>query len=119
MSDYESFLYRGNQLHLAGRLSEAIDEYRTAVGANPDGYHGWLDLGVALSEVSDRAGATEALRSFLRCCPQDAEWAVWRKFAQEYACGGDPVPGGDALPTEEITAPAEGTGVGDGHPAKG
>lgn len=65
---------RGARLHLvqgrkafdAGSFSDAADEFRKAVAANPNGVTARVNLGAALAQMGDIAGAVEQYQQALR-----------------------------------------------------
>jgi tetratricopeptide (TPR) repeat protein len=70
-------LIRGDRLHLiqgrrafdAGRFSEAADEFRKAIAANPNGLPARVNLGAALAQMEDVAGAVEQYQQALKIDP--------------------------------------------------
>jgi tetratricopeptide (TPR) repeat protein len=73
-------LIRGDRLHLiegrkafdAGHYSEAADEFRKAVAANPEGIPARVNLGAALAQMGDVAGAVAQYQQALRIDPKNA-----------------------------------------------
>ena len=73
-------LIQGDRLHLiqgrkafdAGRFSEAADEFRKAVAANPNGIPARVNLGAALAQLGDVATAVEQYQQALRIDPRNA-----------------------------------------------
>lgn len=73
-------LIRGDRLHLvqgrkafdAGRFSDAADEFRKAVAANPNGVPARVNLGAALAQMGDIAGAVEQYQHALRLDSKNA-----------------------------------------------
>lgn len=70
-------LARGARLHLirgrsaleARRFSEAVDQFRKAIAAQPDNLPAHVNLGAALSQTGDLAGALEQFEETLRLDP--------------------------------------------------
>ena len=60
----------GNTLLQQGKLSEAEQEYRQAIGMNPTLAQAWNGLATVLSERGDMAGAGERIRIALRFDPR-------------------------------------------------
>jgi len=58
-----------DRLHEAGKLAEAIPQYRAAVRADPGLYLGWYGLGCALYTAGAFADAVEALRRAIKVSP--------------------------------------------------
>jgi len=73
-------LIKGDRLHLiqgrkafdAGRFSEAADEFREAVAANPNSIPARVNLGAALAQMEDGAGAVEQYQQALKIDPANA-----------------------------------------------
>jgi tetratricopeptide (TPR) repeat protein len=73
-------LIKGDRLHLiqgrkafdAGRFSEAADEFRKAIAANPNGIPARVNLGAALAQMKDVAGAVEQYQQALKIDPSNA-----------------------------------------------
>jgi tetratricopeptide (TPR) repeat protein len=73
-------LVKGARLHLirgrtaleARRFSEAAEQFRQAVAAQPDNITAHLNLGAALTQTGDLAGAIEEFRESVRLDPQHA-----------------------------------------------
>lgn len=70
-------LIHGDRLHViqgrkaldAGRFSEAADEFRKAIAANPNGIPARVNLGAALAQLEDFAGAVEQYQQALKIDP--------------------------------------------------
>jgi len=65
-------LIRGKQAADAKRYSEAVDEFRKAVAANPKSVVARVNLGAALSQIEDLEGAAQQFDEALRIEPQRA-----------------------------------------------
>lgn len=73
-------LIRGDRLHIiqgrkafdAGRYSEAADEFRKAIAANPNSIPARVNLGAALALLEDVAGAVEQYEQALKIDPTNA-----------------------------------------------
>lgn len=73
-------LIHGDRLHLiqgrkaldAGRFSEAADEFRKAIAANPNGIPARVNLGAALAQMEDIAGAVDQYQQALKIDPTNA-----------------------------------------------
>ena len=65
-------LIRGKQAADAKRYSEAVGEFRKAVAANPKSVIARVNLGAALSQLGDPAGAAQQFEEALRIEPQRA-----------------------------------------------
>lgn len=73
-------LIHGDRLHLiqgrkafdAGRFSEAADEFRKAIAANPNGVSARVNLGASLAQMQDVAGAVEQYQHALKIDPVNA-----------------------------------------------
>jgi len=73
-------LIRGDRLHAiqgrkaldAGRFSEAADEFRKAIAANPTGIPARVNLGAALAQMQDVTGAIEQYQQALKIDPTNA-----------------------------------------------
>jgi tetratricopeptide (TPR) repeat protein len=73
-------LIHGDRLHViqgrkaldAGRYSEAADEFRKAIAANPNGIPARVNLGAALAQMDDVAGAIEQYQQALKIDPTNA-----------------------------------------------
>jgi len=60
------------KLHLAGKLDEAITEYRAALAANPELSQAHCNLGLIFNQQHDYAKATVEFRKALAIDPKDA-----------------------------------------------
>jgi tetratricopeptide (TPR) repeat protein len=73
-------LIRGERLHLvrgrmafdASRFSEAADEFRKAVAANPASVPARVNLGSTLAQIGDAKGALEQYQEAIRISPSNA-----------------------------------------------
>jgi tetratricopeptide (TPR) repeat protein len=65
-------LIRGKQAADAKRYSEAVDEFRKAIAANPKSVVARVNLGAALSQIADLEGAAQQFEEALRIEPQRA-----------------------------------------------
>ncbi|HXU37127.1 MAG TPA: tetratricopeptide repeat protein [Blastocatellia bacterium] len=73
-------LIHGDRLHViqgrkaldAGRYSEAAYEFRKAIAANPNGIPARVNLGAALAQMEDIAGAVEQYQQALKIDPANA-----------------------------------------------
>lgn len=86
---------RGVVAHLQGHRSEAIECLRRALLARPDDVALQRDLGHALSECGDWAGALEAFQGCARQQPERADH--WINIARVLEHRGEPGPAHDAL----------------------
>lgn len=59
----------GNEHYAAGRLDQAITEWRAGVRADPDNADLHYNLGLALSDVGQEQEAVERWREAVRLCP--------------------------------------------------
>jgi tetratricopeptide (TPR) repeat protein len=62
-------LIRGRSALEARRYSEAVDQFRKAIAAQPDNLGAHVNLGAALSQTGDLAGALEQFEETLRLDP--------------------------------------------------
>ena len=62
-------LIRGKQAADANRYSEAVDQFRKAVAANPKSVVARVNLGAALSQIGDLEGAAQQFEEALRIEP--------------------------------------------------
>jgi tetratricopeptide (TPR) repeat protein len=73
-------LIHGDRLHAiqgrkaldAGRFSEAADEFRKAIAANPNSIPARVNLGAALAQMQDVSGAVEQYQQALKIDPTNA-----------------------------------------------
>ncbi|MDT5062873.1 MAG: hypothetical protein QOH63_3332 [Acidobacteriota bacterium] len=72
-SDPEAHLVRAALLKADNRLDEAIREYCRAAALRPRDYVLWLELGLALDEAEDQAGAINAFKEAVALAPDYAE----------------------------------------------
>ena len=63
---------RGIVLGLTGRLAESVTEFRTAIRLDPHALYARHNLGRALLQTGDRAGAIGEMEADLRLAPGDA-----------------------------------------------
>jgi tetratricopeptide (TPR) repeat protein len=71
--DPEAHYTRGLALINRDRLEESVNELQAATRLRPYHYYEWLDLGVTLDRMGDRAGAIAAVRESIRLAPAFAQ----------------------------------------------
>jgi len=65
----ESFLSRGRALQLTGKVSEAVDDYVSALEAEPNHCHAYANLSLGLSSLGQPARALEAAERAIEIDP--------------------------------------------------
>ena len=96
---------RGIVLGMTGRLAESVDEFRTAIRLDPHAIYAHHNLGRALLQAGDRAGAVAEFEEDLRLAPADA---TAKAFLEEIRRGGPgaPPPGRWPRPLSGLGSPA-------------
>lgn len=72
-TDPEAHHARALVLEAMGKDDEAAQEFEISVRLRPDDYYLWLELGDALEETNDLAGADKAFREAVRLAPYYAQ----------------------------------------------
>src|SRR5215831_159796 len=84
--DPETHYTRALSLVNAGKLDDALAEFRMAISIRPHYYYEWLDLGETLDQIGDSKGAEAAMRESVRLAPSFAQprWQLGNLlYAQE------------------------------------
>jgi tetratricopeptide (TPR) repeat protein len=69
----EAHLNLGRLLHTGGAVHDALEQYRSALGAGGDDAIAWFNIGVASQDLGDRQGAVEAYERTLELSPRFAD----------------------------------------------
>ncbi len=85
----------GEQLQRAGRLPEAVDQFRKLINDYPDDAPAHVKLGMALDQLGDYAAAETVLREAVRLAPDESQGFYFLSvalFSQAESMGGSDNP---------------------------